>query len=220
MIGGDPQMPRIRVILLVIAGVVMVFLLVQHYRSDNDRVLSNWSGNSAVVFSSRASVGSSESQPAPLTGRGQPEDDDTPYGNPLRSPDTVMTQGYGVGSHAPANVWGAIDLAIGKNGNASSSATEGAPIYATQSGVVKMTPNSYPAGNHIWVLGTHYKTGYSHLSGYAPELQNGQTVKRGQLIGYVGSTGVASGPHLDYQIWKDGVNVNPLEYGALDGASQ
>jgi murein DD-endopeptidase MepM/ murein hydrolase activator NlpD len=35
------------------------------------------------------------------------------------------------------------------------------------------------------------------------------------VIGYVGSTGASSGPHLDYQVWQDGVNVNPLDFGAL-----
>jgi murein DD-endopeptidase MepM/ murein hydrolase activator NlpD len=47
-------------------------------------------------------------------------------------------------------------------------------------------------------------------------VQEGQTVKRGDVIGYVGSTGDSSGPHLDYQVWQDGVNVNPLDFGALD----
>jgi len=47
-------------------------------------------------------------------------------------------------------------------------------------------------------------------------VQDGQEVKRGELIGYVGSTGQSSGPHLDYQVWEDGVNVNPLDYGVLE----
>ena len=59
------------------------------------------------------------------------------------------------------------------------------------------------------------KTGYSHLKDFA--VQEGQAVKRGDVIGYVGSTGDSSGPHLDYQVWQDGVNVNPLDFGALGG---
>ncbi len=144
---------------------------------------------------------------------------DAPVGNPLNHPATVMTQGYGSGTHAPANIWGAIDLALDSNGDgaADPAGTWDQPIFATHSGVVKLTPNSYPAGNHIWVMNQNYKTGYAHLSSFA--VDNGQMVDRGTLIGYVGSTGQSSGPHLDYQIWrKEGgiwVNVNPLSYGAL-----
>lgn len=148
-------------------------------------------------------------------------DSDTPRGDPLRDARTVMTQGYGVGSHAPANLWGAVDLAIDSDGDGQGDpqGTMGAPIYATHWGTIKMTPNSYPAGNHVWVLGQHFKTGYSHLSSYAEGLHDGQQVERGQLIGYVGSSGEASGPHLDYQVWKDGMNVNPLDYGAFERSS-
>lgn len=143
---------------------------------------------------------------------------DTPRGNPLGAPNTVMTQGYDVGSHAPANVWGAVDLAIDGDGDghADPGGTDGAPIYATMRGVVHLARDTYPAGNHIWLVGDHYKTGYSHLRDFA--VQDGQTVERGQLIGYIGATGEASGPHLDYAIWKDGINVNPLDYGAMEGA--
>ena len=80
-------------------------------------------------------------------------------------------------------------------------------------GVVKLAPNSVPAGNHIWVTGDHWKTGYSHLKAFAAH--DGQVVERGTLIGYMGATGEASGPHLDYQVWHDGVNQNPLDFGAL-----
>lgn len=53
------------------------------------------------------------------------------------------------------------------------------------------------------------------MKGFAPGLKDGQVVEPGTLIGYVGATGQVSGPHLDYQVWKDGVNVNPADYGAL-----
>jgi murein DD-endopeptidase MepM/ murein hydrolase activator NlpD len=126
-----------------------------------------------------------------------------------------MTQGYGVGSHAPAVTWGAIDIAIDGNGdgNADPAGSQGAPVYATMRGTIKVTPNSVPAGNHVWILGDQYKAGYAHLAEFAVE--TGQVVERGDLIGYMGSTGLSSGPHLDYQVWKDGVNQDPLEYGAM-----
>lgn len=155
----------------------------------------------------------------PLRGRGLP-DDARPQGNPLRAPNTVVTQGYGVGTHAPAEVWGAIDLALDGDGDgkADPEGTWERPVYATHSGAVTVTPNSYPGGNHVWVTNAAYRTGYAHLASFA--VSDGQEVRRGDLIGYVGSSGMSSGPHLDYQVWvrQDArwVNVNPLEYGALE----
>jgi len=156
-------------------------------------------------------------------GRGLPSDA-RPQGNPLQAPNTVMTQGYGVGSHAPAAVWGGVDLAIDGNGDgaADPEGTQDHPVYATHDGVVKLTPNSWPGGNHLWLANDSYRTGYAHLAGYA--VQDGQAVRRGELIGYVGTTGQSSGPHLHYDIWiyegGSWVNVTPLEYGALDGTGQ
>ncbi len=155
-------------------------------------------------------------QAAPQTGRGEPVgDSDIPSSNPLGLPNTVMTQGYGVGSHAPADIWGAVDLALDGDGDgqADPQGTDGTPVYATHNGVVQLSRNTYPAGNHIWLIGDRYKTGYAHLKDFA--VQDGQEVKRGDVIGYAGSTGGSSGPHLDYQVWQDGVNVNPLDFGAL-----
>lgn len=143
-----------------------------------------------------------------------------PTGNPLQAPNTVMTQGYGVGTHAPAEIWGAIDLALDGDGDgaADPDGSWDKPVYATHSGVVRTTPNSHPAGNHIWVSNDQYRTGYAHLSGFA--VSDGQEVRRGDLIGYLGSTGMSSGPHLDYQVWvMEGgawVNVNPLEFEVLE----
>ena len=54
-------------------------------------------------------------------------------------------------------------------------------------------------------------TGYLHLSRFAKGINQGSRVSQGQLIGYVGSTGTSTGPHLDYRIWKNGVNIDPLK---------
>jgi len=140
---------------------------------------------------------------------------DVPWGNPLGPRPTILTQGYNVGTHAPAAVAGGIDLVVDANGDGLTTPAEtlGAPVYATMRGVVHHEPDTYPAGNHLWVANAAYKIGYAHLSAYAVE--DGQHVERGEVIGYVGATGQATGPHLHYHIWEDGVNVNPLAYGAL-----
>ena len=55
------------------------------------------------------------------------------------------------------------------------------------------------------------KTAYLHLSGYAKGLKVGQRVRQGEVIGYVGSTGRSTGPHLDFRVWKNGSAINPLK---------
>ncbi len=206
-------------LLLIAVGAIIILLL---QTRTSPVVVSSWPGTQQGQQNAKQSI---QAQARPLTGQAVSQSSrprefaslDIPYGNPLQSGRAVMTQGYGVGSHAPAAVWGAVDLAIDGNGDgqADPQGSLGAPIYATNRGTVKITPNSYPAGNHVWVIGEHFKTGYSHLKGFAPGLKDGQVVEPGMLIGYLGSTGEASGPHLDYQVWKDGVNVNPLDYGAI-----
>ena len=218
--GGWPYLTKGRAILLILALVGLGYLLLQTRQGPAE--LSNWSGN-PFAASAAGALPQPQLQPlaivsqaAPQTGRGEPSgDSDIPNSNPLGLPNTVMTQGYGVGSHAPADIWGAVDLAIDGNGDgqADPQGTEGKPVYATHDGIVQLARDTYPAGNHIWVIGNHFKTGYSHLRDFA--VQEGQSVRRGDVIGYVGSTGASSGPHLDYQVWQDGVNVNPLDFGAL-----
>jgi murein DD-endopeptidase MepM/ murein hydrolase activator NlpD len=144
-----------------------------------------------------------------------PQPQDIPWGNPMGSPRVVITQGYGVGTHAPAAIAGGIDLAIDGDGDGqpNPSATWNAPLYATMRGVIEIRSNLWPAGNHVWIKNKRYKVGYAHLQSFA--VKHGQLVERGDLIGYTGATGYTTGPHLHYHIWEDGINVNPLKFGAL-----
>ena len=91
------------------------------------------------------------------------------------------------------------------------SAAKGTPIYATADGVV--TRENPGSGYGIVVVINHgysYKTLYAHLSKKA--VKPGQKVKRGDVIGYVGNTGLSFGPHLHYEVLKGGTPVNPIHY--------
>ena len=91
-------------------------------------------------------------------------------------------------------------------------APTGTPIRATGDGVVVAA--SYTRGNGRYVKIRHngtYTTGYLHMSRIAEGLRPGTRVQQGDVIGYVGSTGLATGPHLCYRFWKDGVQVDPLK---------
>jgi murein DD-endopeptidase MepM/ murein hydrolase activator NlpD len=88
----------------------------------------------------------------------------------------------------------------------------GTPIYATGDGVVARADNTASGfGNHIVIRhGFGYETLYAHLSKY--KCRAGQSVKRGDVIGYVGSTGRSEGPHLHYEVHKNGKVVNPINF--------
>ena len=91
-------------------------------------------------------------------------------------------------------------------------ARTGTPIYATGDGVVERADNTASGfGNHIVIRhGFGYETLYAHLSKY--KCRAGQYIKRGDIIGYVGSTGRSEGPHLHYEVHKNGKVVNPLNF--------
>lgn len=91
-------------------------------------------------------------------------------------------------------------------------APQGTPIYATADGVVKTAGFSDGGyGNHVVINhGYGYETLYGHM--YRVKARGGQRVKRGDLIGYVGSTGKSTGPHCHYEVHKNGQKLDPVYF--------
>lgn len=95
-------------------------------------------------------------------------------------------------------------------------APTGTPVHSIGDGVV--TRKGYQArggGNYIYIKhNSVYKTCYMHLRSFAKGMAPGVRVRQGQVIGYVGSTGLATGPHLDFRVFKNGSAINPLKVKA------
>jgi murein DD-endopeptidase MepM/ murein hydrolase activator NlpD len=91
-------------------------------------------------------------------------------------------------------------------------APTGTPIYATGNGRVMNVDKEHRGYGNCIVInhGFGYQTLYGHM--YRIKARPGQTVKRGELIGYVGNTGLSSGPHLHYEVIKNGKKINPINY--------
>ncbi len=91
-------------------------------------------------------------------------------------------------------------------------APRGTPVYASGDGRVTRADNTASGyGNHIRIdHGYGYESLYAHL--YKYNVRSGQKVKRGDLIGFVGSTGRSEAPHLHYEIFKDGERINPINF--------
>jgi murein DD-endopeptidase MepM/ murein hydrolase activator NlpD len=142
-------------------------------------------------------------------------DDGAPYGCPIvPNGRVVVTQGYGVGTHAPAERWGALDLAVDGSGDgrAEVAATQGALVFTPHGGVVRVSLNSWPGGNYVRVTNaaTGWATAYAHLDQVF--VADGQTLEPGTPVGTVGNTGYSTGAHLHYEIWRNGVNIDPSPY--------
>lgn len=92
-------------------------------------------------------------------------------------------------------------------------APTGTPIKATGNGKIAFVGNKSGYGKTIIIQhGGKYRTLYAHMSNYAKGMQNGSTVSQGQVIGYVGMTGLATGPHLHYEFHVNGTHVDPLSH--------
>ena len=86
-------------------------------------------------------------------------------------------------------------------------APSGTPVHSTAKGIVKYTATLTGYGNVVYLKhGSEYLTVYAHLSKFAKGLKSGDKVSKGQLIGYVGSTGQSTGPHLHYELRINGVH--------------
>jgi len=125
----------------------------------------------------------------------------TPSIAPVRG---ILTDGFG----------GRSDPFTGEQGTHNAidiSSAVGQPVRAPADGIVVKAEWANGYGNVIYLAhGYGYSTRYGHLSSYA--VQPGQRIKRGDVIGYVGSTGRSTGPHLHYEVRLNNNPVNPLEY--------
>lgn len=92
------------------------------------------------------------------------------------------------------------------------SAKTGTPIYATGDGkIIKVKRSRRGHGNHVIIdHGFGYKTLYAHMSKYT--VKRGEKVNRGDIIGYVGNTGMSTAPHLHYEVHKNGKKINPVNF--------
>ena len=92
-------------------------------------------------------------------------------------------------------------------------APTGTPVRTTATGRILAIGRDGGYGNRIVVVhGDHYRTLYGHLQRFEPGLRVGSLVVQGRIIGYVGSTGLATGPHLHYEFLVDGIHHDPLSF--------
>lgn len=90
-------------------------------------------------------------------------------------------------------------------------APRGTPIKAAGDGKVLLAGRRGGYGNTVIIAhGNSYKTLYGHMQGFAKGIKTGSSVKQGQIIGYIGTTGLSTGPHLHYEFQVNGVHVDPL----------
>lgn len=90
-------------------------------------------------------------------------------------------------------------------------ADRGTPVRAVGDGLVTAANWNGGSGNFVKIRhNSTYETSYSHLSGYGPGVKKGVRVRQGQIIGYVGSTGMSTGPHLHFAFYENGRYIDPL----------
>lgn len=90
-------------------------------------------------------------------------------------------------------------------------APTGTPIYAAGDGVVSFSSRKSGYGNYLMIRHNgEYTTAYAHLSRFGSGIRPGTAVKQGQVVAYVGSTGMSTGPHLHFEVLRNGMQVNPM----------
>lgn len=97
-------------------------------------------------------------------------------------------------------------------------APRGTPIMAAGTGTIVRANRFGSYGNYVRIRHSDgYATAYAHLSKFARGIKNGRRVRQGQTIGYIGATGRVTGPHLHYEVLKNGRQINPMRLAALSG---
>jgi murein DD-endopeptidase MepM/ murein hydrolase activator NlpD len=125
----------------------------------------------------------------------------------LRSPVRIgrISSGYSLGRKHPIS--GVVRPHLGVD----LAAPTGTPVMAAADGKIAFVGRNGGFGNQVIIAhGNGYRTHYGHLSRFKPGLKVGQRVKQKQIIGFVGSTGITTGPHLDYRVQHNGSYTNPL----------
>ncbi len=90
------------------------------------------------------------------------------------------------------------------------------PIMAAADGVITQLGRKGAYGKYIRIRhAAGYQSAYGHMNGYRQDLKVGSKVKRGEVIGYVGSTGRSTGPHVHFEVWKNNKTVNPFGKNAI-----
>lgn len=123
---------------------------------------------------------------------------------PVRGENVRITSGFGMRRH-PLLMTGKMHYGVDW------AAATGTPIMAAGDGIIEEAGAKGEYGNYIRVRHANgYKTAYGHMSRYAAGVSAGVRVRQGQIIGYVGSTGLSSGPHCHFEVLVNGVHVNPM----------
>lgn len=123
---------------------------------------------------------------------------------PVRADDTRLTSGFGMRRHP---LLGEFKMHTGIDW----AAPTGTPILAAGNGTIEEAGRKGYNGNYVRIRHANgYQTAYSHMSRFAPGAAPGVKVRQGQVIGYIGTTGLSSGPHLHFEILVNNQFVNPL----------
>ena len=123
---------------------------------------------------------------------------------PVRGSSVRLSSGYGMRYHPLLNrrrMHAGVDWA----------GPPGTPIMAAGRGVIEIAGRKGQYGNYVRIRHANgYKTSYAHMRRFARGVKAGAKVKQGQVIGYIGSTGLSSGPHLHYEVLVNNRHVNPM----------
>jgi hypothetical protein len=134
----------------------------------------------------------------PVTQANNDPSSDIPVGNPVYEDDWVITQGFSA-RHPEIDIARPANVALGTS------------IHTTIGGVVTVVRNDPLFGNRVFVSNGVFTVHFNHLTEAIP-VASGQTVRRGDVIGLMGSTGKSTGPHLDYEIFQGQARLNPMDW--------